>query len=101
MSVQVKIDKLRIKTLAQKCRRLKQKIGSIERMFNNLKKKDLLEAEAAITLTALYEGQAGELIKNQINNQRKSKQGQRYSDEIKAFALSLHYHGPKAYNYLR
>ncbi|KYM95738.1 THAP domain-containing protein 9 [Cyphomyrmex costatus] len=41
------------------------------------------------------------LFKNEIKNQNKSSHGRRYSEEVKKFAVTLHYHSPKAYAFCR
>jgi len=41
-----------------------------------------------------------QLIKNGLINEGKTK-GRRYSDEIKKFALTLHFYSPRAYNFVR
>jgi len=41
------------------------------------------------------------LFKNECKNQGKPVHGRRYDDEVKKFAVTLHYHSPKAYGYCR
>ena len=48
-----------------------------------------------------FSGLSLELIKNVSSNQTKSSHGQRYSDITKQFAVTLHYHSAKAYEYVR
>ena len=44
---------------------------------------------------------AKELFNNQLKNAScSSGQSQRYADEIKQFALTLHYYSPKAYDFV-
>lgn len=41
------------------------------------------------------------ILKNELRNKGKSMYGKRYSDDLKKFAATLHYHSPKAYAYCR
>lgn len=45
-------------------------------------------------------GMVLDLFKNQCNNDNKTN-GKRYSKEMRQFALALHYHSPRAYNFCR
>jgi len=46
-------------------------------------------------------GESFSLFENEIKNVNKSPHGRRYSEEVKKFAVTLHYHSPKAYDYCR
>lgn len=41
------------------------------------------------------------LFKNEQHNVTKLSNARRYSDEVKRFTVSLHYHFPKAYDFCR
>ena len=41
------------------------------------------------------------MIKNTTKNHKLNPKGKRYSDTAKQFAVTLHYHSPKAYDYVR
>src|SRR5271155_57914 len=44
---------------------------------------------------------ARELFKSELKNRKRNKSGMRYSDELKKFALTLHFYSPRAYEYVR
>ncbi|KAF0705133.1 THAP domain-containing protein 2-like, partial [Aphis craccivora] len=64
-------------------------------------KKGFIGGNEHDTLLDEFEGMSKELFKNQMNNQNKKATGQRYSNELKKFALTLNYYSPKAYKYCR
>lgn len=41
------------------------------------------------------------LLQDERRNKNKSFQGRRYSEEVKRFAVTMHYYSPKAYEYCR
>lgn len=48
-----------------------------------------------------HEGDSAFLFENEVKNFGKKASGSRYDEKMKAFALTLHYYSPKAYNYIR
>ena len=48
-----------------------------------------------------FSGVAENLFQNQMKNARITTYGHRYTDEIKQFAMTLHYYSPKAYDFVR
>ena len=63
-----------------------------------LHEKKLLSSELAAILERNFEHI--ELFKNEAKNQNLST-GSRYSDDIKKFAISLHFYSPRAYKFVR
>ncbi|EFN79063.1 hypothetical protein EAI_03846 [Harpegnathos saltator] len=63
--------------------------------------KNLLEREGSDIITKNFSGHIGEIFQNEWKNANRNKKGYRYSDEIKKFAVTLHFYSPKAYNYCR
>lgn len=41
------------------------------------------------------------ILQNKKRNTGKSSHGRRYDKEVKKFAITLHYHSPKAYDFCR
>lgn len=85
----------KVKVLTQKLRRRANRIHDLKSLLNILKKrcKNFNEVEG--------------MIKNNFIDihkylyKDKSNKGNRYSEEIKKFALSLYYYSPRAYMFLR
>ena len=48
-----------------------------------------------------FGGMARDIFDNQLKNTKGNANARRYSDEIKQFALTLHYYSPKAYDFIR
>ena len=75
-----------------------KKIKNVKQLFNSLKVKRLVDGEQNALLCNNFGNMAKEVLSNQMKNaQHESLCAQRYSPEIKQFALTLHYYSPKAY----
>jgi len=70
-------------------------------LFKKMKQKGLLDSETESMITNKFDGMFLELFKNQLKNEKHKIEGQRYSNEIKQFAMTLNYYSPKAFNYCR
>ncbi|XP_050054415.1 uncharacterized protein LOC126549393 [Aphis gossypii] len=90
--------KSQIKVLQQKVQRQNVKIKNMSELFKEMKKKVLLDSEMECTITNKFDGIFLELFKNQLKNKKCKVEGQRYSDEIQKFAMTLNYYSPKAFN---
>jgi hypothetical protein len=92
------ISKLRrtVKTLKQKLSRLQKKYVTQKNLVQLLQKDN---ATHCIKFDAI-DGILSELVDNQGKNKTR-RTNRDYSDEIKTFALTVHYYSPKTYNYLR
>ena len=55
----------------------------------------------ADAIAETFSGLTGEIIKNHLKNLGRKKTGVRHSDEVKKFALTLHFYSPRAYEYFR
>ena len=63
-----------------------------------LKESRLIESELLETIRSRFENAAvAELFSNEIVNGSKRRGGERYSEEIKKFCLTLYYYAPRAY----
>jgi inactivated superfamily I helicase len=100
-AAKAKVLSLRRKTLLQRVRRLSNKNNMFKSMLHALRTKNMLNKDAEQTLLQLYASPAGTIIENQVKNLKKKKQGLRYDEELRAFALSVHYHSEAAYQVLR
>ena len=93
--------KRKIKTLQQKLRRKEKKISSMKEMMSELQDKKLLTEDCANVLENNFSGMTREFLISELNNHEKRTRGKRYSDELKKFALTLHFYSPRAYNFMR
>ncbi|KYN04635.1 THAP domain-containing protein 9 [Cyphomyrmex costatus] len=91
---------LRIKTVTQKIRRMKKKIASLENVLEAIKQKNFLEEEQLYNLKGISIGNV-DLLKRVVYKSKGKLLSQKYSPELRKFALTLHYFSPRAYLYVR
>ncbi len=73
---------------------------NINGLVLTLKSAKVINEELAVTLDENFGHMATALLKNEVYNVEKSA-GSRYSEEIKDFALTLHFYSPRAYRFVR
>lgn len=61
----------------------------------------MLNDDGEDMLLSMFEGISSDIFKNQIKNAARKAKGRRYTNEIKQFALTLHYYSPKAYAFCK
>lgn len=88
---------LRIKTLTQKTRCMKKKIASLKNKLETIKQKNFLEEEQLYNLKGISIGNA-HLLKRVVYKSKGKSLSQKYSPELRTFALTLHYYSPRAYS---
>ena len=86
-----------IKNLQQKNLR---KTRTIRGLVEKLRISKMVSEESEGTLINNFGHMTTEVFRNEIKNNTKSS-GSRYSDQIKEFAVSLHYYSPRAYRFVR
>ena len=91
----------KVKTLRRKANRQQQKIKELDDLLTELKNKRFLEQEPADVIATCFDSTVLELITNELQNQSRKSGGQRYSETVKQFALTLFYYSPRAYEYCR
>ena len=91
----------KIRNLQQQLRRTKQRVQTMGDVIKILKDKLVISSKEAESLMSTFENTHLEFLYNFKDNLKRSPSGRRYSDEIKEFALTLHYYSPKAYKYVR
>ncbi|CAK1588572.1 unnamed protein product [Parnassius mnemosyne] len=93
--------KKEVKRLQDKNRLLVKKNANLKEILNTLTKKSYITQENQDILSRIGV-QNQEIVKRQI---LKSKKGHipkiKYSPELRAFSLTLHFYSPKAYNFVR
>lgn len=96
-----KMIRKHIKRLNQNVRRLNNKVANMKELVQLLRKKNLASEEQCDQLQHIFMGDSAKIFENQARNSKKSIKGRRYCDEVKRFALTLHYYSPKAYVFCR
>ena len=91
----------KLKHEQQKTRRLTKQRNVLKSLLEESKQKQLMSNDALLALQGQFSESFLELIKNELDNKDKPSKGFRYSKELKRFALSLHFHSPDAYNFLK
>lgn len=86
-----------IKMLQQSNRRLKKKLFDLQTLVKHLQQKNLASEEASATLLASVPESAQTIFKQMLKGSCERK----CPDELKCFALTLHFYSPKAYKYVR
>ena len=90
-----------IRNLHQQIRRKNKKIESLSEIITDLKERSLISADVLEVLEQSFSGLSSEIIKNHYSNIGKESRGFRHNEEVKKFAVSLHYFSPAAYDYVR
>ena len=93
--------KKQVKALKQQVRRKNKKIKNMEELLKLLKKEKLLLDDQCSLLEHNFSCVAEQLFQNEMRNAANTSYGHRYTDEIKQFAVTLHYYSPKAYEYVQ
>ena len=90
----------KVRNLQQELRRSKQKVKTMHEVIKVLEEKSLISLKEAAGLQSTFENTHLQFLYN-FKNLKTSPSRRRYSDEIKEFALTLHFYSPKAYKYAR
>ena len=85
--------KEKVKLLNQKLRRQQKKIETLEDLLGNLKEEECISNEQLNLMHHNFEGVAKQLFSDQARNATfDNKTSNRYSQETKQFAMTLHYY---------
>lgn len=77
-----------------------RKLDKLNSLMNKLKNSKVISDETYDILNSSVGNVSYKILRNDHENKNK-QQGRRYSEDVKRFALTLHYHSPKAYEYCR
>lgn len=90
-----------IKTLKQKTRRLQKRNKSLKGILSELQKKRFISNDVSNLLSENVF--AADLFNNMVKKIKKDKKRPmpKYTPEFRKFCLTLHYHSPRAYTYVR
>ena len=93
--------KQKVKNLQQQLRRAKQKAKTMDDVITKLKQEKNINAKEAEAMHSSFENTQLHFLYNFRDNMKAAPSARRYTDEIKEFALTLHYYSPRAYKYVR
>ena len=93
--------KQKVKNLQQQLRRAKQKAKTMDDVITKLKQEKIINAKEAEAMHSSFENTQLHFLYNFRDNMKAAPSARRYTDEIKEFALTLHYYSPRAYKYVR
>ena len=82
-------------------RRLRTKVCCLAKKTSRQRKLWMTKDEAVTAISQFVSGTALELLKTQIMLAGRKRQGHRYSEEYKMFAMSLYHASPKCYKLLK
>ena len=98
----VKKLKAKVKVLNQKLRRQGMRIQTLQDLMTALKEEECISNQQIDLIYHNFEGVAKQLFSDQARNMTfTNKMSNRYSQETKQFAMTLHYYSPKAYDFAR
>lgn len=92
------MEKNKSLSLKKKKERIKTKL---ENVIEELRNSKAISNETYDILSSDINTVSSKLFENEHKNENKGEKGRRYSEDVKRFALTLHYHSPKAYQYCR
>lgn len=91
--------KRKLYTTTKRLKRVSSKLTTLEEVITEMKKQNLLSEDLERKLESFGE-LPNELFEGWTKNQNKCPSGRRYTEKMRKFATTLHYHSPKAYTYL-
>ena len=90
----------KIRTLSQCKRRLVKRNASLKKNLVDLKNKNMISSNS-LDILEKCSGGISDLLKRNAAKFNNSSVPVRYSPELRAFALTLHFYSPRAYKYVR
>ena len=84
--------------MKKKLFRREKKLSELLKEVTQLK---MLTADESETLSESFQPETMTLIQNEMQAQKVAKNRMRYSEELKSFAVSLHFYSAQAYEYAR
>ncbi|XP_031358400.1 THAP domain-containing protein 1-like [Photinus pyralis] len=91
----------KIKILQQRLRRRESSIKNMKDLINLLRSNKKSDGDLEDTLSRNFSNFALELFKCEAGNKKVAPTQRRYTEEMKAFALTLYFYSPKAYQFVR
>jgi hypothetical protein len=92
----------KLKLVQQKSRRLENKVSTLQEVIATLKKERMVSESGAELLQNTISGVPLSILQRTSSNAKSGKlTRQAFPPELRAFALTLNFYSPKAYNYVR
>lgn len=88
-----------IKAMKEKLRRKDKKLAGLKDIIEDLRQKNHINLEQSVLINDL--AGPSDFLKRQINKAKGLPLPNKYSEEMRKFALMLHFFSPKAYDYIR
>ena len=85
----------------QRTRRLKKKVVHLSAVVDDLREKSLISSDCAEILEKTFSGVPLEVMQRLLCKKQQKAGKQQYSQEIRSFAMTLHFYSAKAYDYVR
>ena len=87
-----------VQVLSRKVKRRDKKLSTL---MEEIKSKNMITEEQLKFLRLNFNEESMVLIENEFKANSKSSKGMRYSEELKSFAVTMHFYSSQAYSYLR
>ena len=81
--------------------RLRKKVRTLKEMMEDLKEQSLVSSDFVDNLLGLERKDILSIIENELRNCNANPGAMRYGEDIKKFCLTVYFHSPAAYRYLR
>lgn len=93
-------QKQKIKRLQSKLQRRNKKICSLEEIIKTLENRNLLSENEILSMFGSTGPSIG-LLQQQLYKLQTGRKRKQFSQEVRVFAMNLHFYSPKAYDYVR
>ncbi|KAG0727701.1 DNA transposase THAP9 [Chionoecetes opilio] len=94
------VCKKKSKTQNQRVKRMKKKVEDLHAVVTTLQQKDLVSGSCASLLNKIVDDVPKAVVQRMLETMPKQR-GTQYSEELKAFAMTLQFYSNKAYEYVR
>ena len=101
LKLENRILKEEIKKSKQREKRTKSKLITLEKALGTLQDIGLITESCGDELTICLEGVPQELLTRILSNKGGQPSLDKYPEQLRAFAMTLHFYSPKAYTYVR
>ncbi|KAG8174446.1 hypothetical protein JTE90_027101 [Oedothorax gibbosus] len=97
LSAEVEVKNKKIKVLQQKVRRYTKKVKDLSSLLSHLQSENLVDEDSLNILNTLSKANT-EIFSRLLSS---TNMNAKYSEELRTFALTLHFYSPRAYEYVR
>lgn len=93
--------KRKIQAERMKSYRLRKKVKNLQEALTDLQEQSVISSDLVDQLLETGGPDMLSLIENELRNSSRNPGSIRYTDEVKKFAMTVYFHSPAAYRYLR